>query len=222
MISTSSTEHKKFTRAVTRFLAKDMLPPYAVDKSGFREMIKTINPRYQLPHKDHFSQFAIPSLYAEVRTDVEKKITSSRFYYSATTDLWSSCTTEPYLSYTLHFIDDLQDALSSTIQDWNLDETRQIVITTDNASNIRLACQLLKWRQLTCFSHNLDLAVRKGLSDYIVDRVLHLSRQIVTAFSLSWKRTKSLAVIQQQKSLPLKKLKGDVSTQWGSTSFMIW
>ena len=146
-----------------------MLPPYAVDKSGFREMIKTINPMYQLPHKDYFSRFAIPSLYAEVRTDVEKKITSSRF------------TTEPYLSYTLHVIDEewslqsyclqanfmpvshtgenLQDALSSTIQDWNLDETRQVVITTDNASNIRLACQLLKWRQLTCFGHNLDLAV---------------------------------------------------------------
>ena len=229
MISTSSTEHKKLTRAVTRFLAKDMLPPYAVDKSGFREMIKTINPRYQLPHKDYFSRFAISSLYAEVHTDVEKKITSSRFYYSATTDLWSSCTTEPYLSYTLHVIDDewslqsyclqanfmpvshtgenLQDALSSTIQDWNLDETRQVVITTDNASNIRLACQLLKWRQLTCFGHNLDLAVRKGLSDHRVDRVLHLSRQIVTAFSSSWKRTKSLADIQQQKGLPLKNLK---------------
>ena len=75
-----------------------------------------------------------------------------------------------------HTGENLQDALSSTIQDWNLDETRQVVITTDNASNIRLACQLLKWRQLTCFGHNLDLAVRKGLSDNRVDRVLYLSR----------------------------------------------
>ena len=135
--------------------------------------------------------------YAEVRTDVEKKITSSRFYYSATTDLWSSCTTEPYL-VTIFILLMMNGACKVIacrhilclyvirslfyVQDWNLDEARQVVITTDNASNIRLACQLLKWRQLTCFGHNLDLAVRKGLSDHRVNRVLHLSRQIVTAF----------------------------------------
>ena len=43
---------RTLTKAVTRFLAKDMVPLYQVDKSGFREMIQAINPRYQLPHKD--------------------------------------------------------------------------------------------------------------------------------------------------------------------------
>lgn len=42
-ISTSSQEHRKITAAVTRFLAKDMVPLYQVDKSGFRDMMKAAN-----------------------------------------------------------------------------------------------------------------------------------------------------------------------------------
>ena len=74
-------------------------PPFNVS------MIKAINPRYQLPHKDSFNRVTIPSLYDEVHIDVEKEMVDNTFYYSATTDLWSSCTTEPYLCYTIHYID---------------------------------------------------------------------------------------------------------------------
>ena len=243
LIKTNSTEHKRITKAVTRFLAKDMIPLYQVDKSGFREMIQAINPRYQLPHKDYFNRVAIPSLYDEISTDVKKAMADNTFYFSGTTDLWSSCTMEPYLSYTVHYITDdwtfrshclqahfmpeshtgtnLQDALSSTLQEWNLDDSRQVAITTDNASNVKLACQLLKWRQLSCFDHNLDLAIKKSLSDQRVERVLRLCCHIVSAFSCSWTRAKTLADVQQQRGLPLKKLKGDVSTRWGSTSSML-
>ena len=37
-------------------------------------MIKQLNPRYQLPHKDYFSCDAIPALYAEVYDQMEKKL----------------------------------------------------------------------------------------------------------------------------------------------------
>ena len=89
------------------------------------------------------------------------------------------------------------------------------------SQNIESCIQLLKWRQLSWFDHNLDLAIKKSLSDQRVDRVLRLSRQIVSAFSSSWTRTKTLADVQQQRGLPLKKRKGDVSTRWGLTSLML-
>ena len=43
-----------------------------------------------------------------------------------------------------HTGNNLQDVLSSTLQEWNLDDSRQVVITTDNTSNVKLVCQLLK------------------------------------------------------------------------------
>ena len=56
--------------------------------------------------------------------------------------------------------DHLQDALSTSFTEWGLDS-----ITTDNGSNIKLACELLTWIRVSCFGHYLDLAINKGLND---------------------------------------------------------
>ena len=58
-----------------------------------------------------------------------------------------------------HTCAQLQDALSVTLEQWNLNEKKVMAIATDSASNIKLACQLLKWRRLSCFGHNLDLTI---------------------------------------------------------------
>jgi len=117
----------------------------------------------------------------------------------------------------------LQEALESTLLQWGLDPEKQTCITTDNASNIKMACQLLGWQRLSCFGHNLDLSVNKGLDDeqMRVDTVLRKCRKIVAAFSQSWKRSNELTKVQQQNNYPLHKLKGDVSTRWGSTAVMV-
>ena len=241
--STNSKEHRKLNEAVTNCLVRGVMPVYTVDKPGFRAMIQALNPRYQLPCKDYFSKVAIPSMYENTRAQISLKMKKEAHYFSATTDLWSSCTSDPYLSLTVHYVDtewnlqshclqanympedhtgeQLQDALSMAFDEWNLDSSKLVAVTTDNGSNIRLACELLKFRRLSCFGHNLDLAINKGLKDSRIDRVLGLCRKVIASFSYSWKRQRDLREIQQQKDLPLKKLKGDVCTRWGSTADMI-
>ena len=59
----------------------------------------------------------------------------------------------------------LQDALSVTLEQRNLEHCKLTALTADSASNIKLACQQLKWKRLSCFDHNLDLAISKGLHD---------------------------------------------------------
>ena len=54
----------------------------------------------------------------------------------------------------------LQDALSMSFDEWNLNSSKLVA-----GSNIKLACQLLKLKHLSCFGHNLDLAINKGLKD---------------------------------------------------------
>ena len=70
--------------------------------------------------------------------------------------------------------------------------------------------------RVSCFGHNLDLAINKGLNDIRINRVIGLCRKVVSFFSYSWKRQKELREAQQQKNLPEKKLKGDVVTRWRS------
>ncbi|KAK1904230.1 Zinc finger BED domain containing protein 1 [Dissostichus eleginoides] len=66
-------------------------------------MIKVLDPRYVLPSRKFFSEVALPQLYNSTRQRVAKELEEVSFY-SATTDLWSSRTMQPYMSLTVHFI----------------------------------------------------------------------------------------------------------------------
>ena len=187
MWSRSSRQHERAVKAVTHFLVKDMIPISVVEGDGFRNMISQVNPRFDLPHKDYFSRVAIPALYEETCRQLEEKLSQCSFY-SAKTDLWTSCTSEPYLVYTIHFIDNtwkihsyclkalyvpedhtgesLQEAFHMILSDWYLDKSKQGAITSDSGSNIKRAFQLLGWTNVSCFGHNLDLAINKGLKDH--------------------------------------------------------
>ena len=87
-----------------------MLPLNTVEKEGFKKMIHSLDPHYELLIRKYISNTTIPALYDTTRAKVKAEINTAEFY-SATTDMWwSSNTMEPYLSYTIHF----------TGEDWQL------------------------------------------------------------------------------------------------------
>ena len=244
LLSSSSKEHKSLTNSIAYCLARDMLPLSTVDKPGFRAMIHQFNPRYQLPTRKHFTKVAVPALVTEVKSKIEQQIKSKQLdYFSATTDLWTSAAGDPYITFTTHFIDsswelksfclqthyipedhtaaNIAEVLEETLQQWELEDKKLVGITTDSGSNIKLACTLLNWTRLSCFGHNLNLAVGKGLNDGRVQRGLRVCRSAVAAFSRSWKKQRDLVIVQEQKGLPIRKLKVDVVTRWGSTYDMV-
>lgn len=96
---------RELNRAVAYYLAKDMQPFYSVEKPGFRNLVSKLDPRYVLPSRKCFSETEIPCLYNETRDGVVKPALQKAKYFSATTDLWTSAATHPYLSLTAHFID---------------------------------------------------------------------------------------------------------------------
>ncbi len=149
---------------------------------GFANMIRSLDKRYVIPSRTYFSQVAIPGLYDKCKAQVETELSQVK-YYAATTDLWSSRTTEPYISLTIHFIDEdfqlksrcLQTAffpedhtseniargMREALTAWGLDERCLVCITTDNAANMVKAAALNKWTRLQCFGHRLHLAIVK-------------------------------------------------------------
>ena len=244
LLSSDSREHKELTKSVACCLARDMLPLSTVDKPGFRTMLQRFNPRYQLPSRKHFTKVAIPRLVSEVRGKIECQIASRELdYFSATTDLWTSISEDPYITLTCHFIDrswelkslclqthyipedhtaeNISAVLAETLQQWKLEDNRLVGITTDSGSNVKLACELLHWNRLSCFGHNLNLAVGKRLNDSRVQRALRVCRSAVAAFSRSWKKQRDLVIAQEQKKLPVHRLKLDVVTRWGSAYDMV-
>ena len=213
----------ELTNAVTYCIAKDMLPLYTVEKAGFRKMLAALDKRYKPPSRNYMSRVAIPAAYSTTKEQVVRDVGQIE-YYSATTDCWSSQGLKPYLSYTVHYVDsewslksyclqtmylpedhtasNLAEGLQETLQSWSLDITRQVCITTDSASNIIRATKDLGWKQLSCFGHNLNLAVNKGLQDQRCSSTIGTCRKVVSAFSMSWKRRRDLTSTQATMDLP--------------------
>jgi len=160
-----------------------------------------------------FTKVAVPALLvSDVKGAIQEKIQSKQLdYFSSTTDLWTLAAGDPYMTFTVHFINDnwelksyclqahylpvdhtganISEALQETVQQWYLDEEKLMGITTDSGSNVRSAYAMLGWIRLSCFGHNLNLAVGKGLNDDRVQCALRKCRSAITAFSPSWKKT---------------------------------
>lgn len=91
--------------SVAKYIARDMVPIYTVEKPEFINMLKVLNPRYVLPSRKYFAEVALPRLYNNSTCEKIARELEGVSFYSATTDLWSSRTMQPYMSLTVHFID---------------------------------------------------------------------------------------------------------------------
>ena len=91
--------------------------------------------------------------------------------------------TKPLLSGNYMPEDHTGEHLSTSLMKWGLHSTKLVAITTDNGNNSKLPCELLTWMHVSCFGHNLDLAINKGLNDSRVDRVISLCRKALSSFS---------------------------------------
>ncbi|XP_057210771.1 E3 SUMO-protein ligase ZBED1-like [Triplophysa rosa] len=163
-----------------------MLPINAVENDGFRKLIKVLDPRYELPGRKHFSVTALPRLYAERSEQLEQELQNVA-YFASTSDMWSSRTSEPYLSLTIHFID----------KDWKLQS---------------------KCLQTAYFPEDHTEKVGK---DKRVERAIGVCKNVVSAFSFSWKKKRDLATAQEEFNLPKHKLTTESPTRWGSRQKMV-
>nr|XP_054603768.1 E3 SUMO-protein ligase ZBED1-like [Nothobranchius furzeri] len=238
----NSKRSKTITKAITFCIAKDMMPLNTVEKEGFKHLIKVLDQRYEIPGRKYFSQTALPQLYDECREKLEMDLKDVSFF-ATTTDLWSSRSSEPYLSLTIHYIDKewtlqstcLQTAyfpedhtaeiisrgLEDALESWNLSKDRQVCITTDNGANIVKAVALQGWTRLQCFGHRLHSAIGGSMKDERIVRAVGVSKKLVSAFSYSWKKKKALAAAQDELKLPKHKLITESPTRWGSRHAMI-
>ncbi|MBN3296944.1 ZBED1 protein, partial [Amia calva] len=233
-----SKRHKELTEAITRFLAKDMMPVNTVSREGFVSLINKLDRIYQLPSRNYFSQVTIPQMYDTCVKTVSSKLHQVDFYTS-TTDLWSSRTTEPYMSFTVHFLTEdfelkthclgvvyfpeshtseiIAHGLREVLARWNLKEENQVCITTDNGANVVKATELNNWVRLQYFGHRLHLAI----GDERITQAFGLCKKLVGHFSHSWKEKMALKKAQKEHNLPEHYLITECPTRWGSRQKMI-
>ena len=181
-------------------------------------------------------------MYSEVKDDLFVKLKDAEFF-AATTDLWTSGANHPYLSYTIHFItrdwslesfcldtvplfedhtgQNIGEAIQDILMNWNLSPDSLVATTTDNGSNFIAGMDLMGWTRLSCFGHNLDLAINQALSVPIIQQAIRRCHALVALFHRSWKKNRDLRQKQSELKLKQHQLLSDVQTRWGSTQDMI-
>ena len=87
--SHQSKRWKDLNKAVAYFICKDRLPIYTMEKEGFRALLRTLDSRYEVPSRVHFSNSIIPELYASTKGRVAQLLSKVKCF-AGTTDLWSS------------------------------------------------------------------------------------------------------------------------------------
>ncbi|XP_062292961.1 E3 SUMO-protein ligase ZBED1-like [Scomber scombrus] len=203
-------------------------------------MLATLDAQYEPPGRKYFSETAIPKLYNQLRGEITSELKEANFV-ALTTDMWSSINMSPYMSITAHYVSKdwtlkskcletafapeshtaavLAEALQDGLQAWGVGEEKVACITSDNGANIVAAVRDLKWPWISCFGHNLNLAVNNALNKEKAktERAFGVCRQINGAFSHSWQRRQQLRKEQEQQGIkkPLS-LITDCATRWGS------
>ena len=111
--------------------------------------------------------------------------------------------------------------MSDVLAHWDLKPDQLVATTTDNASNIVAGFRSLGWMRVSCFGHNLDLAIGKSLKLDQVNRALARCHSLVELFHRSWLKNRDLRLKQELLNLPQHKLIASVATRWGSTYDMV-
>lgn len=124
----------------------------------------------------NYTNYYYGSLKQTVATELQ-----SQSSLAFTTDTWTSCATEGYLTLTAHFIDsmwqlryyvlatievkdhhtgeNLANEIKCIVEDFGLSNTAVSGITTDNATNIVIMRTHFEWPHIRCFAHTLQIHV---------------------------------------------------------------
>ena len=67
-------------------IAKDMVPVATVEQDGFKKLLKTMDPRYELPSHNYFAREALPQMYTEVRQSLADRLAKVT-HFALTSDM---------------------------------------------------------------------------------------------------------------------------------------
>lgn len=180
-----------------------------VEDKGFRDMISTFNPKYNLPSRTYFTQL-MEKKHRDI-TEKLKAVLKQTECVALTTDIWTSVATEAYLGVTCHFLG----------EDW---EMKSLSLTTMPLEERHTAANIADWLEETTAKfkgHTLNLVVQSTLKNKTIASCVGSARCLVEHFKKSELACTKLKEKQQQMGQPPLMLIQDVSTRWNSTYHML-
>ncbi|XP_028794972.1 zinc finger BED domain-containing protein RICESLEEPER 2-like [Neltuma alba] len=189
-------------RALVKFLILEEQPFRIVEGEGFKELLRALEPRFQIPSRATVTRDCLKLYYEEARR-LKRYFKTLNARVSLTTDTWTSNQNTNYMCLTARWIDDhwayqrrilnfcvvenhQGDTIAAEIERcllfWGIDKL--FTITVDNASSNDIAISTLKdvlkhWNGLVCNGEFLHLRCCAHILNLIVsDGVKEMHRCI--------------------------------------------
>ena len=119
-------------RKIGEMIAIDDHPFSVVNDTGFVNLLKVLEPRYNIPSRKYFTETVIKKIYDDIKSIVAKEVADIS-YLGFTTDIWStdlnSCS---LLSLTAHWLTPQFERKSAILHAQQFDGSH----TGDNSSNV--------------------------------------------------------------------------------------
>ncbi|XP_073962367.1 zinc finger BED domain-containing protein 4-like [Choristoneura fumiferana] len=229
--------------AIGEMIALDNQPLSVVENTGFRNLMRKIKPKYNIPGRKYFTQNIIPQLYEDTKSEIRRGVMSATAL-SVTTDMLTNINNkDSFLSFTAHWFDDsfkyhhavlqmkhfpeahtahnIKNCLEEIPTLWDIDTTKIHAVVRDNGRNVTKAIDDSVFKGVPCFINTLQLAINTALKHDTMAQLLVKSRRIVTHFNHSNQAQSKLCDLQRELNLSDHQLVQDVCTRWNSTYYMI-
>lgn len=96
--------HQELTAAVLRLVCEGLYPPSIVDEPVFRALLRTAEPRYELPSREYFSGAALAEKYTAARARVRRELADASCC-GLSVDVWDSASQKrTYVTVAAHFL----------------------------------------------------------------------------------------------------------------------
>ncbi|CAB4443300.1 unnamed protein product [Rhizophagus irregularis] len=242
-------KNSEFVKLLIKWIVIDMLPFSLVDSIYFNEFLQKLNPKFRCPGRTTLKN-EIMSEFKSRRECIVDFVKDIPGRCSITTDIWSSIKNEAFIGVTIHFITNewklkhftlevlritgshtgnaIYEILNKLLEDFDLKQ-KIISITTDNGSNMVVACRLLKndfdvqtpaldFIHSRCICHILNLAVNAGLKH--IENLIKKLRKIVKRVRRTQLYLEELERLAIAANHTFKHPILDVKTRWNSMFLM--
>ena len=100
-----SKRSEEITRSIAEYIICDMCTISTVEGVGFRRLINSIEPKYTIPSRKHFTETVILKMYDVAKSNLQSEINQVENIAIAH-DMWTSANTESYGTTICHYITD--------------------------------------------------------------------------------------------------------------------
>lgn len=239
----------RITASVLYMIAVDCTPLSIVENDGFKQLMKTTVPLYNLPSRTTITRL-MDAKYEALRAKVQlalQEVTS----FTITCDNWTDVSNQSYMGITIHYAttdgglkngclgvtplyethtaEYLSQTLLSVLDSFGLQQGNATAVVSDNGANVKKAIydSFGRSKHLPCFAHVLSHLVPDALASESmakVQKIITKVRNIVVLVKRSVVASDELKRLQirdeKTNSTALKFIR-DVPTRWNSTLYML-